>query len=65
VAEAPSTTTNPAPDGLETIVTLTVFVEEAKFAVTVPGPPIVADVDAEPALVNVMDPVLLDHVEKM
>jgi hypothetical protein len=47
------------------MVTLTVFVEEAKIAVIIPGPPIVADVDAEPALVNVMDPVLVDHVEKL
>ena len=65
MAEVPSTTTNPDPEGLEVMVTLTVFTEEAKFAVTVPDPPIMADVDEEPALVNVMYPALLDHVEKL
>jgi hypothetical protein len=62
---APSTITNPVPEGLEVMVKLTVLMTEAKFAVIVPGPPIVADVDAEPAPVNVMDPVLLDHEVKL
>jgi hypothetical protein len=46
-------------------VTLTVLIAEAKFAVIVPGPLMVANVDTELALVNVIDPVLLDHEEKL
>ena len=41
------------------------LVAGAKFAVTVPGPPIVAVVEAEAKLANVMDPVLLDQPLKL
>ena len=65
VIAVPSTFTNPAPDGLEVMTTLTMPAADAKFAVIVPGPLIVADVDAELALTSAIDPVLVDHEEKL
>jgi hypothetical protein len=65
VIAAPSTITNPAPEGLEVMVKLTVLGADAKFAVIVPDPLTVADVDAELVLVSVIDPVLLDHEVKV
>ena len=39
--------------------------EDAKLAVIVPVPPMVAVVDEDPELAKVMDPVLLDHEENV